>query len=250
MVPDRNCSAVCWNRHHCCSLRHKEQSSTSTLHQFTKGWWVKKNTTTSYRQKFLQTITELKWAKSLADSNENHIRAVKNHSLPARSFQATPGLNQTLQCQCPAWTRRFPSRSRKPAATASWKQTWIRHSWKESKFEATRQMQRAPQIGNALVMSRGRGHFPWPVRSSTGSKGHTWADSCCSRRGMKTQRWNDVCRMKDADGERLSGALSVLRMSFNCALLLFFFFLQYSCMYNGTQKVKDISHLYICTFCI
>lgn len=41
-------------------------------------------------------------------------------------------------------------------------------------------------------------------------------------------------------------ALSVLRMSLNCAL----FCLQYSGMYNGTQKVKDISHLYICTFCI
>lgn len=139
MVPDHNCSAVCCNCYNCRCLRHKEQNSTSTLHQFSEVWWVTKNTARC-RHEFLQSIT----APSLADSNENHMPAVKNHSPPAWSFQAALGLKHTLESQFAARTRRFPSRSRKLVATASSKQNWNWNSWKlrRSKFEVTWQMQR------------------------------------------------------------------------------------------------------------
>lgn len=102
------------------------------------GEWKKH--TARYRQEFMQSITAL----SLAYSNDNHMRAIKNDPLPVCSSQATLGLNRTIQWQYAAWTRRFPSRSRKPAATASWKQNRNRNSWKcrRSKFEVTRQMQK------------------------------------------------------------------------------------------------------------
>lgn len=129
------------------------------------GEWKKHSA--RYRQEFMQSIT----APSLAYSNNNHMQAIKNRPLPVCSSQATLGLNRTLQCQCAAWTRRFPSRSRKPAATASWKQNWKWNSWKyrRSKFEVTRQTQKKPpHIHNALVVSweSGRREFPRPVRTS------------------------------------------------------------------------------------
>lgn len=224
MVPYRNHFAARCN----CDIhrfRRHEEKNNSTLDQFSEVRWVEKKHTARYRQEFMQSITAL----SPAYSNDNHVRAIQNDPLAVCSSQAALGLNRTLQCQCAAWTRRFPSRSRKPAATASWKQIWKWNSWKwrRSKFEVMRHMQKKPQtphIHNALVISweSSRREFPRPVRASWSSKGHTWVDGCCSLRGIMTRPLSGgmTCFRRQTQ-KRFSVALSMLRMSLSCALFFF-----------------------------
>lgn len=182
LVPDHNCSAVCWNFHNCPHLRHKEQSSTSTLHQFSQVRWVKNiqlNSDTSFRRASQNELLtppppppppgyprpKPHTAVPLCCMDEEISKPVQEAGCDC-ILKTDPELFETAQIQ-----------------------VWF---WRDRCIKT-------PSIQNALVVSCGGGQCPWPVRTSAGSKGHTWVDSCWSRRGIKTQRWNDVSQMKDAD---------------------------------------------------